>query len=197
MIMTSENGGSTQITPSTATCEMIDPIVINADGSIQEVVFTPEDNEFLRGWQPSLQPFEKNQVESERVGRKIRALPKRCWVNARRAVLELDEYSHASYVEGYVVHQEGFLMEHGWVVRDGMIIDPTLPQKPYRYFPGLEFQGRAGIRAFLATQRGRECGKSPFHYAFGWGGSDSPSYVESMKKAIEFQSAFLKSREVA
>ncbi len=171
-----------------ATCEKIDPIVINPDGSIQDEVFSLDENDFLQGWQPVTEPTGKDEEESERVGKRIRAWPQQCWFNARRAVMRLSDYADASYVEGYCMMVGGWVMEHGWVYRpDGTVIDPTLPRKVVAYFPGLEFRGLAGISEFLATPRGRKCKRSPFFYAFGWGGGDSPSFSASMLRAFAYQ----------
>jgi hypothetical protein len=171
--------------------ETVSPIVIGPDGSIRDQVVTPEEAEFLRGWQPSSHPTGKDEAESERVGRKIRAIMKQCWFNARRVVLRLDEYTEASYIEGYAFSKKGFPpFEHGWVVRDGVIIDPTLPTSIRAYFPGLEFVGRAGIEEFLRTEQGKRCRKSPFLYAFGWGGQDSPSMGRAYRDSYDYFLAF-------
>ena len=79
---------------------------------------------------------------------------KQCWFNARRAVLRLDDYADAGYVEGLAVTREGLIVEHGWVVRGGLIVNPTLPSPVAAYFARLEFPGRAGIADFLATPLG-------------------------------------------
>jgi hypothetical protein len=60
-------------------------------------------------------PTQKDHVESARVGRKIRAVPKQCWLNAGKAVLRLPEYTDATLVEGWVVHWDGLMIEHGLV----------------------------------------------------------------------------------
>lgn len=165
---------------------MLAPIVIGPDGSIVEEAVPPEMADFLMQWQPSSHPTKKDEAESERVRRRVRSQPKRCWFNARRAILKLDDYADASYVEGWAVHDNGLMIEHGWVVREGVIIDPTIPRKPYRYFPGLEFRGRTGIAEFLATPEGRKCRRSPFFFAFGWGGGDSPSYTRAFQHVLDY-----------
>jgi len=65
------------------------------------------------------------------------------------------------------------------LVKDGIIIDPSLPEDHIQHFPGLEFQGRNGIQQFLETRRGRKCKKTALFYAFGWGGMKSPSFRKS------------------
>jgi hypothetical protein len=112
-----------------------------------------------------------------------------CWFNARKAILRLPEYAEAGYVEGWAVVGGGMLLEHGWVAKDGAVIDPTLPTDEAVYFPGLEFPGRAGIEAFLATKEGRKCKKTPFFYAYGWGGRDSPGYQQAFKDALAYQAS--------
>jgi hypothetical protein len=141
------------------------------------------ESSFLTRWEPHSVPTHKDQPESERLFRVVRAVPKQCFFNARKAVLRLHDYEGASYVEGWVMTEIGVLMEHGWVVRDRAIIDPTLPLEAMRYFAGLEFQGRAGIEEFLSTPEGKECKKSPFFYAFGWGGMQSPSFRKCWESA--------------
>ena len=66
------------------------------------------------------------------------------------------------------------------------------------YFPGLEFVGRAGIDEFLATPGGRKCRRSPFLYAFGWGGGKSTSFSAAWKEAFALQAILFPPRgEVA
>lgn len=147
---------------------------------------------FNDGWRPTSQPAAKDQDESARVGRAIRARRGRCWFNARRAIMRLDEYADAKYVEGLAVLDGFYPIEHGWVVLGGTIIDPTLPHRLVVYFPGLEFPGRGGIAEFLATGPGRKCKRTPFLYAFGWGGNFSPSFTA----AREAMMAYIQERAV-
>lgn len=162
----------------------ISPIFIAADGSIT-IETSLEEHEFHQRWQPTTATSVKDCIESVRVGRAIRACVKQCWFNARKVVLKLEEYADASYVEGWAV-VNNFPTEHGWVVQDGRIIDPTLPEKSGLYFPGLEFRGRRGIGEFLATAKGRKCKKSPFFYAFGWGGMLSPTFRKCYEEAMAY-----------
>jgi hypothetical protein len=141
-------------------------------------------DEFLGRWQPTSTAHQKDEQESERVGRKVRAGVKQCWFNARKAILKVPEYAEASHVEGWACLP--FPMEHGWIVRDGVIVDPTLPHDEGAYFPGLEFRGCSEIEAFLDTPPGRRCKKSPFFYAFGWGGMQSPSFRKCYEEAMEY-----------
>ncbi len=102
--------------------------------------------------------------------------------------MQLTEFAVASYVEGWAVLAKGFAIEHGWIVHNSKIIDPTLPDGVVKYFPGLEFRGRLGIQEFLATPKGRKCKRSPFFYAFGWGGMKSPSFRKCFEAAMAFMS---------
>jgi hypothetical protein len=155
-----------------------------------------ENDDVLYQWHPVSPARHKDAAESRRVGRAIRAIQKQCWFNARRAILRLGEYADAGYVEGWAV-VNGLPMEHGWIVRDGVVIDPTLPDAVVVYFPGLEFQGRDGIHEFLASKLGRGCKKSPFFYAFGWGGCQSPSFSQAQADAWNAVRAVADSHEDA
>lgn len=139
-------------------------------------------------WQPVTVHTGKDEAASMYAAEHIDAQPKRCWTNARRLVLEMEEYAASSYVEGIAVLDIlGLPIEHGWVCRpDGTVIDPTLPSGVLAYFPGLEFQGRHGIRAFLATSNGRKDPESPFFFSYGFGGSRSPTYAAAWKQACAF-----------
>jgi len=141
---------------------------------------------FQYGWKPTSVATTKDIHESRRVGKAIRAISKQCWFNARKVILKSDDYAEASYIEGWALLACGFPIEHGWVVRSDKIIDPTLPDEGMTYYPGLEFRGRAEINGFLTTPEGKKCKRSPFFFAFGWGGMQSPSfrkcYVEVMQR---------------
>lgn len=141
---------------------------------------------FLHRWQPASPTATKDDVESVRVARAIRAGPQECWFNARRAIRRLDDYSETGYVEGWAVLDGGLAIEHGWIARGEAIIDPTLPDTRAAYFPGLEFPGRGGIADFLKTPRGRRYRNSPFFYAFGWGGACSPSFRAAQESAMAY-----------
>jgi len=146
---------------------------------------------FLSGWQPSSCPTKKDVEESLRTAKLIESEPKQCYFNARSVLRSLPEYSDAVYVEGYVVTSLGVLMEHGWLVRNETIVDPTLPTDDVVYFPGLEFRGRDGIRGFLCTDYGGECNGHPFHWAFGFAGRESDTFRASFGTARGYQSAKL------
>jgi len=78
------------------------------------------------------------------------------------------QYAKADYVEGMAV-LGGLPIEHGWVEKEGVIIDPTLPDDQGEYFPGLRFQGECGLAKALQRFKRREL---PFFYHYGWGGVD-------------------------
>jgi hypothetical protein len=155
---------------------------------IYQEQFTQDELRFLQGWQPCTTALsaEKDADESRRVGRRIRAASKQCFFNARKAILKFDDYAKASYIEGYAILNGFPPMEHSWVVSDGRIIDPTLPDPIGFYFAGLEFVGREGIEEFLGTTRGKECRTSPFLYAFGWGGHRSPSMARAYQDSFDY-----------
>jgi hypothetical protein len=152
-------------------------ITLRADGTIEDEPSSEQEARFYQAWQPTSGPTGTDFEESLRVARLVHAEPKRCWLNARMVILKLEDYAGARYVEGFALTRHGMVVEHGWVVRDGLIIDPTLPEEFAAYFPGLEFQGRAGIAEFLASPLGRAHRRSPFFHAFGFAGQKSPSYA--------------------
>jgi hypothetical protein len=162
---------------------MIAPIEISHDGTVVDTT-TPEEAAFYSQWQPVSTATEKDLVESRRVAQLINAVPKQCWWNARRAILKLDKYSEASLIEGWALVEGVLAIEHGWIVNNGAIIDPTLPDDPIQYFPGLEFRGRREIQEFLGTPRGRKCKRTAMFFAFGWAGMNSPSFRRSWE-AVE------------
>ena len=152
---------------------------------------TEEDAVFFDGWQATSQAAEKDVHESKRVAKRIRAVQKGCWFNARKAILKLDDYADASLIEGWANLNNGLAIEHGWIVKDGMIIDPTICERSLVYYPGLEFRGRAEIQKFdsLSISQGRREKGDPFFFAFGWGGMYSPSlrrsYDEALKRSMK------------
>lgn len=150
---------------------------------------TDDDLAFFRTHQPTSGSPPKDEGASEELGRRIRAVPKQCWFNARRAVMRLKDFAEASYVEGWSVLDSGLWIEHGWVVRDGALLDPTLPTRVAAYFPGLEFCGRQEIKDFLATSQGKKCKGSPFLFAYGWGGWFSPTMCKAQADATEYARA--------
>src|SRR5882672_2966933 len=102
------------------------PLVVLSGGSVSEG-FTSEERRFNRGWQPTGAATGKDHDESERVGRAVRAVNNQCWFNARKVIQRLPEYGAASYLEDWAVLDSGLVIEHGWVVKESQVIDPTLP----------------------------------------------------------------------
>jgi hypothetical protein len=57
--------------------------------------------------------------------RRYRPKPKECFYNCQKFVI-LDGTDHATYYEGFVTDVAGRLTHHGWLVVNGVVIDPTL-----------------------------------------------------------------------
>lgn len=120
--------------------------------------------------------------------RKLRMVPKRCWHNSHKVVTRHPDYRDAVYVEGYAVNPAGLLMEHGWLEKDGAVIDPTLPAKPYRYFAGLRIAGRdAVLETFRRIPKGPGTEKIPLLMRFGWGGDLHPGLRTAWREAMAHQ----------
>jgi hypothetical protein len=140
--------------------------------------------EWYQRWQP-VEPFATDVDRKESLRLHQLAIPKQCWFNARWVVQRVPAYHQASYVEGWVMHENGMALEHGWVVKNGKIIDPTLPTQVAAYFPGLEVKGREGIEEFLATPDGKKCKRTPFFFAFGWGGMSHPGMRRAWDHSVQ------------
>lgn len=84
----------------------------------------------------------KNVPESLKAKKAVAAKAKHCWENATNLMFEDEYFGTATYVEG-IVRRPGSdsLDEHGWVERNGKIIDPTLPEMSLLYFPALRWTG--------------------------------------------------------
>jgi hypothetical protein len=103
-------------------------------------------------------------------------------LNAYRVIQYVPGYAGADYVEGIAVF--GLVpIQHGWVEKDGVIVDPTLPLKPAVYFPGLRFKGELGLS--LALQR-FETAELPFFHQLGPYGIDSPEFRAAAIAAYRF-----------
>jgi hypothetical protein len=110
----------------------------------------------------------KDKTESARVRRFVRAKPKQCYLNAFRAIQQVAGYAHADYVEGLAVMGKVLVIEHGWIERDDIIVDPTLPQDDLNYFPGLRFTGQRGLAEAIQIPGADYSNDLPFFYRFGW-----------------------------
>ena len=133
--------------------------------------------------------LQKDIKESLRVGdhKDVQAEYGQCFAVAYRTVTLLPEYHDATYVEGIVAVPSGVCMEHGWVEKDGRIIDPTLPDDDLAYFGGLRFNGAIELaRAMLTIPKEPRCEDLPILYRFGWGGRNSPEIQEAWAEARTF-----------
>ena len=119
----------------------------------------------------------KDVAESRRVGKLVRAVEenKQCYYLAAYVVMNLPEYARADYVERLAV-VNGLPIQHGWVEKDGVIIDPAWPEREAVYFPGLRFHGRRDLAAALRIPKPEHTEDFPIFYRFGWGGIDSPDF---------------------
>lgn len=164
--------------------------VDHAPGSIAMRCNGPEAVEawhLLDSYGPTLAASVKDVEASRRAKKLISSVQMACWFNARRLIEVVDEFADAALVEGYVVSaEEGTYFEHGWVVHGGKIIDPTLPDEDYEYFPGVEFIGRESIAVFdrVSLQDSRRTREDPFFYAFGWGGQQNPHMKKASRAAV-------------
>ena len=131
--------------------------------------------------------MEKDVGESKRVRRLLRGRAQQCYWNAFQVVQQIPEYSDAEYVEGMAVNDHGIAIEHGWVEKDGVIVDPTLPADELTYFPGLRFKGLRGLIEALKTPKPEHTGEDlPIFYRFGWGGIESPEFRSALIGAYRF-----------
>ena len=77
------------------------------------------------------------------------------------------------------------VIEHGWVEKDGVIIDPTLPDDDLDYFPGLRFKGQRGLAKAMKIPKPKRTREDfPIFYRFGWGGIDSPEFRASLDSGL-------------
>jgi len=129
----------------------------------------------------------KDIVESQRVKKIVRPRVKQCYANAAKVILALPEYADAEYVEGLAVIEKAMVIEHGWVERDGVIVDPTLPDRPLDYFPGLRFRGHRGLTEALRIPKPEYTDEDfPIFFRFGWGGIDSPEFRVALTAAYRY-----------
>lgn len=119
------------------------------------------------------------------LARRVKAIPKLCFDNCRRAVENLDTYAGATYVEGFAVAREGpkMALEHAWLEFEGVILDPTLPDRDLVYFPSLRFSGREGLAAAAAIPKKDWDPPVPIFFRFGFGGYDHPEFRAARETA--------------
>jgi hypothetical protein len=117
--------------------------------------------------------------------KRVRAVPKMCYWNASRVVLRVPGYEAAAYVEGVAANRYGLIIEHGWVEHGGEVIDPTLPDSDYTYFPGLRFVGRNELRGAIRDipRDASHTSGVPLFMRFGWSGMDSRSFCQAWDDA--------------
>src|SRR4051794_40610713 len=81
-----------------------------------------------------IEEMKKNVDASLNAKRLVGGQPNLCWQNAANVMFE-DGFEDAIYIEGAVITP---LLdrprEHGWVILNDEIIDPTLPEKEMHYF---------------------------------------------------------------
>jgi hypothetical protein len=131
--------------------------------------------------------MDKDKVESKRISKLLRAKSQQCYYNAFRVIMDIPEYAEADYVEGLAVIDQAVVIEHGWVEKDGMIVDPTLPSEEMVYFPGLRFEGQRGLAAAVKIPKPKRTREDfPIFYRFGWGGIDSPEFRAALIAANRF-----------
>ena len=136
----------------------------------------------------------KNFALSEALAKdkRVRARKSQCFKNAFDVIFHCPEFSNATYVEGIVVATKlSLLIEHGWLEIDNQIVDPTLTDAHWTYFPGLRFEGHAGLAKGLRLPKS-EGGELPFFYRYGFGGWDSLDFRSARQLATTFQEAQLK-----
>ena len=131
--------------------------------------------------------MEKDLDKSTRAKRLVRARVGQCYLSAFRLVQQIPEYANAEYVEGMAVNRNGMAFEHGWVEKDGVIVDPTLPANELMYFPGLRFKGQRGLSKALKIPKPKHTKDDlPIFYRFGWGGIESPEFRSALIGAYRF-----------
>lgn len=129
----------------------------------------------------------KNKSESASVRRLIRSRPQQCYYNAFRTIFEVPDYARAEYVEGLAVIEKAMVIEHGWIEKDGVIVDPTLPNDDLDYFPGLRFTGQRGVAEAMRIPKPKRTREDfPIFYRFGWGGIESPEFRSALVAAYRY-----------
>jgi hypothetical protein len=128
----------------------------------------------------------KDVGESKRVGKRVQSKGNQCYRNAFQVVSCVLGYANAEYVEGIVVDESGMALEHGWVEKDGMIVDPTMPKEELTYFPGLRFKGLAGLAEALRIPKLEGTDDLPIFSRYGLGGIESPEFRSAWIAACRF-----------
>ena len=113
---------------------------------------------------------------SVRITTMTQIIPKECYFNCMRTVLNLKEFQTATYVEGWWCSP--LPHEHAWIEQKGEILDPTavkihatvkeafpdedVPFEEGKYFPAVRLKGRRGLLAHI--KRHPEDPLPPFFY---------------------------------
>jgi len=120
----------------------------------------------------------------------VKAEAELCWRNARVAIMKVPEYAQSTYVEGHIVLNRTLVIEHAWIAKDGVIIDPTLPTDICVYCAGIQIHGREGLEAFLSTAEGKAVQNKPFFHAYGFGGHQHAGFRQSLRDAMAVSATF-------
>jgi hypothetical protein len=136
-------------------------------------------------------PMRKNLALCEALAKdkRVMARKRQCFKNAFNVVSYCPEFANATYVEGIVVRPGlPLIIEHGWLEIDNQIVDPTLTDAHLTYFPGLRFEGQAGLANGLKVPKS-DGGDLPLFYRYGFGGYDSEEFRSARQLATTFQAA--------
>jgi hypothetical protein len=129
----------------------------------------------------------KDVAESKRTRKLVGAKAKQCYLNAFHVIQEVEGYANADYVEGIAVIEGVIEIEHGWVEKDGVVVDPTLPLDDLVYFAGLRFRGQQELAEGLQIPRPSGTTEDfPIFYRFGWGGIESPEFRAALVAANRY-----------
>jgi hypothetical protein len=93
-------------------------------------------------------------------------------------------------VEGIAV-VDGMCVEHGWVERDGEILDPTLPQEELVSFPGLRFEGEPAIAERIQRPKPNSVEDLPFFTRYGRDGLDSLELRSAWIQALDYSHSLI------
>lgn len=118
------------------------------------------------------------------------AEPYRCWRNAVVALLACaDLLPNASYVEGWIVLPRPTtidIVEHGWIMADQQILDPSLvlveaAAQPVWYFAGFLVPSQDLAHRLQGTILPLVC-----HSSYGADGMGHPEYKDASTRARQY-----------
>lgn len=134
----------------------------------------------------------KNVSLSQTLREKVGARPQQCFHNAYLVVANERDFINATYVEGIAVDKCGFIIgEHGWIVKEGEIIDPTLPDDDLLYFPVLQFEGHAALCRAMWEIPKRSEEDWPIMWRFGWIPGHLPERDRAWQAAREYSNSVI------